>query len=349
MRKRKKISLLVLLCLYILLFPTKENSVFKILPAWSSDLRIESNIDRNTLIPFRLKEEFGYISPVSGNISYMNEIFYNVTQNNNYYINYSVITDNLIINRRDGSFVANIETEGFPLFIGERLFIISANSKRVSEWDIYGNNLFTFESDAIITSCDANKDTFVAGFVDGTVIIVDKEKRAEKLLKPELSRINVVYGIAISDNSDYIAMITGIDPQYMIIMRKRNNRYNRFFAYQFADNLRHPRYISFFNNNRYLVFESGNTFYCFDFSSRKLNKIELSSPITNIHYISALNFFAVTTEMEEGKTNFTLIDPAGKKLYSKTIFSDYSYIASSENRILFGSNQAIFAVDFIRE
>ena len=348
-KKKRKITLLALLLLYILLAPEKENYVLKILPAWSSDLKTENIIDKDFLIPFRLKEEFGYISASSGNTAYISEILYNVAQNNNYYINYPATSNSLTINRNNGNFVTDMETDGFPFFIDERLFVTSANSKRISEWSIDGEILFAFESDAIITSCDANKDTFVAGFVDGTVIIVDKENNVEKLLKPELSRINVIYGIAVSDDSDFIAMITGIDQQYMIIMRQKNNQFNRFYTYQFEDNLRHSRYISFSNNNRYLAFESNNIFYCFDFFSKKLNKIELSGPITNIHYIDSLSFFAVTTKVEEGASDFILINPVGRKLYSKTVFSDFNYIASSENRILFGSNHAIFAVDFTRE
>jgi len=58
--------------------PEKENYALKILPAWSSDLKTGNIVNKDSLIPFRLKNEFGYISS-SGNISYMNEIFYNVT------------------------------------------------------------------------------------------------------------------------------------------------------------------------------------------------------------------------------------------------------------------------------
>ena len=347
-KKRRKISLLVLLIFYILLAPEKENYALKILPAWSSDLKIADNADENSLIPFRLKKEFGYIS-ASGNISYINEIFYNVTQNNNYFINYSTITDNLIINKNDGSFLTNLKTDGFPFFIDERLFVVSANSKRISEWSIDGNDLFTFENEEEITSCDANKDIFIIGTVDGTVTIADKEKKAEKLFKPELSRINAIYGITISDNSDFIAIITGIDPQYMIIMKKKNNQYNKFYTYQFADNLRHSRYISFFNNDRYLCFESNKIFYCFDFFSKKLNKTELSGTITNIQYINSLNLFAVTSAIEGVKSDFILIDPTCKNIYTKTILSDFSYIGNSEERILFGSDQTIFAADCIKE
>ena len=347
-KRRRKISLLFILLLYILFAPEKENYALKILPAWTSGLKAGNNNDTTVLIPFRLEKEFGYISD-SGNIVYSNEIFYNVTQNNNYFINYSTITDNLIINRNDGTFITNLKTDGFPFFIGERLFVVSANSKRISEWDMDGKNLFTIENEAELISCDANKDIFVAGFVDGAVTIVDKEKKAEKLLKPELSRINAIYGITVSDDSDFIAMITGIDPQYMIIMKKKNNQYNRFFTYQFADNFRHSRYISFVNSNRYLCFESNKTFYCFDYFSKTLNKIELPSVITNIKYISFLNLFAITAKTEERKTEFVLIDPACKKLYSKTILSDFCCIGESKEKILFGSDQTIFAARCIKE
>ncbi len=349
-KKRKKISLLALLLLYILFAPEKENYALKILPAWQANLQEQNksdNIDKSPVIPFRVEKKFGYITE-SGSISYIDEIFYNVTQNNNYFINYSTITDNLIINKNDGSFSSNLKTAGFPFFIDERLFIISANSKIISEWNSEGENLFTFENESELISCDANKNTLVAGFIDGTITVADKERKAEKLLIPELSRINAVYGISVSDSSDFIAMITGIDPQYMIVMKKKNNQYNRFYTYQFSENLRHSRYISFFNNDRYLCFESGKTFYCFDFFSKNLNRIELSAVITNIKYIDFLDSFAVTAKIENEKSVFYLINPACKKLYSKTISSDFSYIDNSKNRILFGSGDTIFAADFIK-
>ncbi|MCL2295211.1 MAG: hypothetical protein FWC36_10195 [Spirochaetes bacterium] len=348
MRKRKKIIVLALIFFYILMAPEKENSVLKILPAWASSLQAEADIDETTLIPFRLGKNFGYISR-GGNISFISEIFHNVTQSNNYFINYSAITDNLVIRRNNGNFVTNLTTSGFPIFINERLFVISANSKKISEWNIDGENLFSFEHVSQLTSLDAGKDTIVAGFVDGTVVIADKTGNTEKLIIPKSSRINITYGVAISDNSNFVAMITGLDPQYMIIMRKRRGQYEKFFSYQFEENLRHARFISFFNNDRYLAFTSDRIFFCFDFSSRQLHRIDLAATITNVHYIDSLNLFAVTTRKENGKTDFILIDPTCSKLYSKTIVADFNYIGSSGNKVFFGAEQTIFAAEFVRE
>ncbi len=347
-KKRKKISVLFFLIIYIFLAPEYENNSIKFSPVWVLNaLKPEQgDAEKNSLIPFRLGEVFGYFDR-SGKTSFIDRVFYNTAQNKKYFINYTSVTENLVVNKNDRTFVSNLKTAGYPYFIDDRLFVISANSKKISEWSIEGENIFSYENESEIISSDANIDTYIAGFVDGSVIITDKDRKIEKLMKPELSRINAVYGLAISGDSDLIAMITGLDPQYMIIMEKKHNQYSRIYTYQFNNNLRHSRYITFSDDNRYLFFESENIFYCYDFLTKSLSNTPLEGKIIAVHYLSDSGFSAVKTEGPAGQSYFYLIYPDGSILYRNKSKSGNVFMTGSGGRFYFGTGNFIYSVDIL--
>jgi len=350
-KKHKTISILFILIIYILVSPDKERSDLRIIPAWSFNIQKydSSGFENASLNPFRLGRYFGYID-YNGKASVVDKIYHNLAQSRKYFINYSSVTDNLVINKNDGTFYSNLKTSGYPFFIDERLFITSSNNKTISEWDTEGNMLFSFENEAEITSAAANAETFIAGFVDGTVIIADNERKIEKLMNPPLSRINSIYGLAVSSDSQQIAIITGLEPQYMLIMKKKNNQYNRIFTYQFADNLRYSRLISYSEDNRYLFFEGRSIFYCYDSKTKNLSSVRFEQSITNIHYIPETGFFAITVQDDNGsKSAFYLLYPDCRIIYTKSINKDVNFLGNHGNRFYFGAGTDIYSVDFIKE
>ena len=349
-KKRKKISLLLVVFVYILAVPEKESSIVKIIPSWNSPVSLhnDASFDTASLIPFRAGRYFGFFDK-NGKFSLLREVFYNSTQSRNYFINYSNVSENLVLNKHDGSFVSNIRASGYPFFINERLFTVSHNSRIISEWNTQGDQLFSYESESEITSADANDNTFVAGFVDGTIIIVENGGKVEKLMKPEMSRINSVYGIAISEDSGHIAIISGIDPQYMMLMRKKNNQYIRVFTHRFDNNLRRARYIEYTGQDRYLAFENSNIFNCYDTLTGKIYESRFDGEIKNIHYIDEKGFFVIVTSGTGGDSEIHFVFPDGKRFYNKKIaFSDV-FLESHNERLFLGNETAIYSADILSE
>lgn len=349
-KQNKKLLYLLLLLVYFLVAPEVENRQIAIIPAWRisiETLNAAAGVEDGNVIPFKIDKTFGYFDE-SGKIVYKDSVNYNTTQTDSKFINYSRVSDNFVINKYDGSFISTIEETGFPLFINDRLFVFSQNSKVVSEWDIKGKKLFDYESESEITSCDVNDKTFIAGFVDGSIIIKDEGAGFTKLVRPEISRINTVYGVAISADSDYIAIISGIDSQYIFLMKKKNKEYDQIYIYQFPDELRYSRYISFSDDGKYLYFEGSSTFYCYDILAKKLSSLDIGKQITGISYIEESDFFVITAESENDFPFFYIVYPDCKILYTKSFTSENYFVSNKENRIFIGSEDNIYAVDIVK-
>ena len=335
---------------YIFISPEKEGGIFKIVPQWIIDRNDAVNelADSSSSIPFKTGSLFGYFNS-SGELTYRDKVFYGVAQSENHFINYSSITDQIVINDSKGDFVSTVSANGYPWFRNGRLFLVSTNRKKVSEITVEGDLLWEDENLSEITSLDSNSSTVAAGYVNGDVIVVDSSYGIEKLFKPDLSKINTVYGTGISDDSEYIAVISGIEPQYMLLFRKNHDEYTKIFSYQFADNLRYSRLIDFTEDSRYLYFGSSESFYCYDIEKRNLNKTAISEKLIRVSYIKEYDLFCILSG--DGIKNYRveLIYSDGRSLYDNSFSADEIYMKNNSGNIYIGVDDKIYSVELSAE
>ena len=286
---------------------------------------------------------FGYFSK-NGELAYRDRVFYGIAQSDKYFINYSSITDQLVINSSNGEFVNTVAACGYPWFRNDRLFLVSTNRKKVSEINTEGDILWEDENLSELTSLDANKTDVVAGYVNGEVIVVNRENRIDKLFKPDLSRINTVFGTGISDSSEYIAVISGIEPQYMLLFRKNHDKYTRIFSYQFVDNLRYSRLIDFTDDNRFLYFGSNESFYCYDLEKRNLFKIPVSEKLIKVFYIKEHDLFCVLSRGEGDKYRTIISHSDGRIIYDSSFHAENIYMENDSDTLYIGVDDKIYSV-----
>ena len=349
-KKRKKIGLFFILLVYIFISPEKEGRIFKIVPQWIIDRNdsVNEQADSSSVIPFKIGSFFGYFNN-KGELTYRDKVFYGVAQSEKNFINYSSITDQIVINDSKGDFENTVSANGYPWFRGDRLFVVSTNRKKVSEITIDGDLLWEDENLSEITSLDSNSSTAAAGYVNGDVIVVDSDYSIEKLFKPDLSRINTVYGTGISDNSEYIAVISGIEPQYMLLFRKNHDEYTKIFSYQFADNLRYSRLIDFTEDNRYLYFGSFESFYCYDIEKRNLYKIPVNDKLIKVSYLKEFDLFCILSGNGGRDYRIVLTYSDGRKLYDSSFSADEIYMKNDSDTVYIGVDDKIYSVKLIAE
>ena len=344
-KKRKKIGLIFILLVYILVSPEREGRIFRIIPQWiinRNDSVSEASKD-SRVIPFRMGNIFGYFSK-EGKLTYKDTVFYGVAQNDEKFINYSSITDQIVINDSRGDFLNTVSTNGYPLFRNDRLFVVSTNRKKISEISLDGEQLWSDENLSEITSLDSNSSSVVAGYVNGDVMTVNQDYKIDRLFKPDLSRINTVYGTGISDNSEYIAVISGIEPQYMLLFRKNHDKFTKIFSYQFVNNLRYSRLIDFTDDNKYLYFGSNKTFYCYNIEKRNLYKIPSAEKLIKVSYIHDRDIFCILSS-DSGDVYRTVIAYSdGRIIYDNSFSAENIYMKNDSDNIYIGVNDKIYSV-----
>ena len=344
-KKRKKIGLLFILLIYIFVSPGKEGKAFKIHPQWIIDKNtgINNEADSSNTVPYKMGGTFGYFN-ADGELIYRDKIYYGLAQTDKFFINYSSITDQIVINNNTGDFVNTVFTSGYPWFKNERLFIVSTNRKKLSEISVEGDLLWEDENLSEVTSLDSNAEDVIAGYVNGDVVIVDSEKKIDKLFKPDLSRINTVYGAGISENSDYIAVISGIEPQYMLLFRKNHDKYTRIFSYQFVNNLRYSRLIDFTEDNKYLYFGSLDTFYCYDIEKRNLYKIPVNEMLIKVSYIKEYDTFCLLSQNSKNDYRTVICYSDGRIIFDSKFKADSIYMENESDNLFIGVDDKIYSV-----
>jgi hypothetical protein len=122
------LSLLVL-AVYILIFPLSTGNELVFEPGWSLDIRAAGSTQRvqEPLYWYRMGEEFGFVD-LHGNIAVREKILFDVTLNDDAYINFSRIPKNLVIRDNRGDFLRSFRLTGYPILDdrGQRIFLMNS-------------------------------------------------------------------------------------------------------------------------------------------------------------------------------------------------------------------------------
>ena len=133
MKKRFYVILFfVLLIGYILFSPQQLKKELLILPSWISGIE-ESTFGGNSgdSLPFRLDSVLGYFSS-DGRILYSENISDRAAVSDDFFVNYSTVSRNLVLQDVNGEIIGSIHTEGLPFFIGKRFFTVSPGIKGIA-------------------------------------------------------------------------------------------------------------------------------------------------------------------------------------------------------------------------
>ena len=189
--------LLVFLALYLLLFPRAMTGELTFSATWVRDVSLgasgASSSGEQSTHPFVLGNLFGYIG-VDGNLLFADKIEYGISIGRQGFFNYSRIPGHLVFQNPDGRVSQTLETRSYPVFMNERLFLVSTNRAGLAEWDVNGNLMWEREFTSLITCMDSNEENLLIGLIDGRIIIIGREGNI--LFQKDFpgSRINAVYG-----------------------------------------------------------------------------------------------------------------------------------------------------------
>ena len=125
-RKIPLILFILFLSAYILLFPLQLRKETVFIPSWNIDIEQDPVLtgSGDEPIPVKLGDYFGYVDN-RGLLAYKERTHYDAALSAEQFINYSSVQESHIIRDRKGGIIGLVDSRGYPVYKGERLYFLS--------------------------------------------------------------------------------------------------------------------------------------------------------------------------------------------------------------------------------
>ena len=335
--------LLILLSLYVFIFPLRLKNEIIIEPAFALDLYGPTEMEQlDPGIPFRAGNRFGYISP-EGNILFLDRTLYDVTLSSEYFINYSRVAGNLVIQTADGEFFASVDHRGYPLFLEDRLFLFSTNRSSISELDTQGEVLWRREYVSIITAVDVQNDLLVVGLLDGRCQVLDRDGSLLNDLPLRVSRIAAVYGCALSSDGTLVAVIHGIDEQILSLFQI-DGADNEFLASKnIKDQFRRRRHLFFTEDSTHIALAAELSVLLVSVSDFSEIVVPLSGSFVGMTELVETKVLVAAAKNQKG-TEIVWTTSGGLDIGRFQLSAGAAIIGGVQNRIFFSGDDGILSM-----
>ena len=245
----------VVLLVYIIFFPhqLKKELVFN--PSWGIEITDVSGGTDDNPVPFSFDSKLGYFS-AAGRLLYSEDIGYKAAVSEALYVNYSSVSENLVLKEPDGRISGIIETEGLPFFIGDRFFVISPDRMEVTEYSYDGTPLLKLSPGSVITSMDAGSDKVILGMLNGEVSVYNGEPEPVFTYFSTDSRYSVTYACALTNDGERFAAVTGLEPQQLVCFELRNGEWVAVFRMNMKNIYRRNLLLDYSDDGKLLYLEN---------------------------------------------------------------------------------------------
>ena len=297
-KERKRIRVFLVILFFILYFiaasrPIPPETV--LVPRWLSALNKEPSpgaAGAQGLIPFTLGGRFGYVD-TEGNFLLNLEKTGNICLSDKLWTEYEAEPANIEIRDNSAAAVLNIENPGgYPILLDNRIFILGSEQNSLSEIDSNGGVRWTYEFAAPLTCIDAAAGLVLTGSIDGVIEVLNGQGKRIFIFEPGGSRYAVILGCAISNDGLCLGIVSGIDEQRFLLLEHYGSGEYRVIYHEFLKTgFRRPVYVSFFDQDRWVVFEREGGIGFYEIKSRQGRHIALDGEIAAIDYSGGQGYF----------------------------------------------------------
>jgi hypothetical protein len=308
----------------------------------------ENRRDRNSLMPFELGSHFGYFDH-DGNFSVNQTKNGNISLSPGRWAEYDAEPTEIAIHGSDGQTLAIIENpQGYPFFLDGRTFLIGSEQNALSEIDDSGAVLWTYEFASPLTCVDAAASLVLVGSLDGIVGVLDKSGRQIFSFEPGGSRYSIILGCAISRDGTKLAVISGIDDQRFLLLERFGTSASDYkvvyHEFQESD-FRRPVYISFIEDDRWIVFERSSGLGFFEIGSRQTGNVTLNGGLSAIDHTGGQGLVFAVISRPGDVQELVGIRLPGRILINAPFKGDEVFLGRSQSRLFIGGKQTLVSFD----
>lgn len=328
--------LLLVLIVYLLFFPTGLRPEIGFKPVWTVDVAAAAVSDTPrarsiTPIPFTLGELFGYVS-LEGDLLLREVKLFGLAIDSTRYVNFANVSGSLVLRDNLGEITDNLEVAGYPMLLDERLLLLSTNRSEIAELTGGDGPAWKREYTTIITDIDARGGLIALGLLDSRVQILGESGEIELDLDLKGSRINAVYGCALSDDASKLAAVHGIDPQYVTTVDMMSGSVE-IANYRLDTEYRTTRFLRFFDSDHYLAIEGDEVLKILDLEKNAEYQVDIPGAFVDAGVLENDNLIWILAEAD-GVTGFLIVDLPGSVLFKTSLSGGAKAVSAGDSMIL---------------
>ena len=331
---------LVLLLLYILLFPSEVSRETVFTPEWS--LFVDeaptpgAGDDAGNLYGYRMGDVFGFFG-MDGRIVSRESVVFEVTLGRSGYINFSRVPRNLVYKSPDGRIVESFPFIGYPNLDphGDRIFFLSSDSTAVSALEPESGDAWRIEFSTMVTSLAGNGDRTAVGLLDGRILVYGPSGDLLHSRRVEGSRIPVVLGCDVESGGRAVAGIAGIDPQRVFLLQERRDGEWTFAARELRSDLRREAFVRFDEAGRFVFFEVEDGIGVLETASLDLELLPLDGSLQGMGQSQADGLVCLLDRTEE-RNRLTVYSVDGRLYAREPVPCGSEFLRQVGRRIVLG-------------
>ncbi len=342
-----KLSFLLILA-YIVLLGRPLEREYSLEPGWVSDLRGEGAVSTSEPdgVPFRFSGHFGYFSPQKAVIFHDN-ILYGTALDRQGFINYSSINSALVLQSPEGMVSGRLEVTGYPYFTSGRRFILNSDGTALSEMNQEGAILWTFRFSSMITDVSASRTSVAVGTLNSGIRMLDTSGTEIFSYKPDFGKINTVYGTALNSDDSSILVISGLEPQKLLLFSKKSSGYRIVYSRNLENEYRFQRQCGFSSDGSFAYFDNGSYLSVLNTVRRQIKEFPVGGTLQHA-VIPGLHDLVFTSARIGDVISFSGFDFNGERIFNYTSRGRDSFLTRDTSGIYSGAGEYLFKLDMVK-
>jgi hypothetical protein len=293
-------------------------------------------LDTQYLQPFTLGNRFGYID-TAGRFTINQVKKGNLSISEDRWAEYEGRPARIDVREsRNTTAVVLEEPKGYPLFLDNRIFLVNNEQHSLQAADTSGKILWNYDFAAPITDADAAAGLILAGFLDGTVELLDENGKRIFFFEPGGSRLAAIYGCRISRDGSRLAIIAGYDDQRFLLLERFGDSYKVIYHEFLSRGFRREVHIAFIDHDRRVVFEREGGLGIYDINTRNSIQVALDGRINTIDESGEDDLLFVITSQSDTKKELVGVRLSGKIIMEAPFRSNAVFLGRKGKRLYVG-------------
>jgi hypothetical protein len=334
--------LILFFVIYFFLFPQKVKEEYILVPEKKIVLKDGSSDIASTSQgnwSFRTPDEMGFYDEMTGvfhlvdgeGLSQISDRFY-FTRND----------DSFNLVSKSGEILTTLETSFVPVMQGDRFYLTNFFGGYLKEIDVQGRPIWEYTFPSMITCMDSKNGITAVGLLNGALYLFNGKGEVIYTWSPGGSRIDVIYGIALSDEGDQLAIVSGLDSQRFILIEKKENGYRPVFHENLSYSFRTPLSLTFTDSFEVIIEGKGEALF-YDPGNTALVSFPIPGDFNQGGTFSEDGSFLFQSDLE-GESVFSVFTDRGS-IVAESFCNDTPFLMNvRDNKVLLSGQDKVFII-----